>query len=684
MGFVSKYSDVILAAFVVLVVGMMIIPLPTGLLDVLLTFNIAIGITILLVVLYITSAIRLASFPSLLLIATLFRLALNVSTTRLILLKGDAGRVVEAFGNFVVQGNMVVGAIVFLILTLVNFIVISKGSERVAEVSARFTLDAMPGKQMAIDADLRAGAFDLQEARTRRRELSRESQLFGAMDGAMKFVKGDAIAGILITAVNIVGGLIIGIWTKQMTLSEAIELYGILTIGDGLLSQLPALIVSVASGLMVTRVDPELTGDHLGKDLSTQILAYPKALIIVSVLLLILGFVPALPLLPFWFLSGSIGMIGLFLLGKNEHDKSGPVSLITRVQSSRANQIILATPSPITLLAGRNVLELLSSDNPDSQFFKFLEPKLRQEIYWETGVQIPGIRIQGAPGHLQKDSFEIYIMDTLVYRGLIPSDKAFVKNVNDDSNLMSAMGEILCDEFKECGLLIPENQSERLTKAGFEVVTGSDLIILQMKKIISYHAAEFLGLQEVKWLCDELEKLYPDTVNETVPRVISYQRLCDILRRLVQENVSIRDLKRILEALSEYADSESDNITLTDKIRVRLGRQIYHQYAKRGHLEVFLLDPSIESMFQSSIHVTGQERLLALAPQLMEQVISTFNTHFSNNGNRPSIIMTVEQNIRYVLWRFLAQQIQGIKVLAAQEMPIGSQFVALGHIALLE
>ncbi|HEY1101160.1 MAG TPA: flagellar biosynthesis protein FlhA, partial [Myxococcota bacterium] len=295
----KRYADIGLAVLVMLIVGMMIVPVPTHVLDVLLVLNVSISVVMLLIAMYIPQALKLASFPTIILVTTLFRLALNVSSTRLILLYGNAGEVIESFGKFVVKGNFVVGAVIFLVLMLINFLVISKGSERVAEVAARFTLDAMPGKQMSIDADLRAGAFDLDEARRRRNDLGRESQLFGSMDGAMKFVKGDSIAGLIITAINVVAGIIIGITQRDMTAGEAVETYSILTIGDGLISIIPALLMSVCAGLIVTRVASEDEDSNLGQDVATQVLAQPKAFMIAAVFILLIGLVPGLPGVPF-------------------------------------------------------------------------------------------------------------------------------------------------------------------------------------------------------------------------------------------------------------------------------------------------------------------------------------------------------------------------------------------------
>ncbi len=324
-GFINKYSDIVLAVIVIAIVGMMIVPLPTILLDVLLTINISLSVIILLISLYIPTALRISIFPTLLLITTMYRLALTVSTTRLILSTGDAGEVVYSFGNFVARGNFVVGGIVFVILVIVNFIVIAKGSERVAEVAARFTLDAMPGKQMSIDADLRAGSIDMDEGKRKRRDLERESQLFGAMDGAMKFVKGDAIAGIIITVVNIVGGLSIGVLQKGMTAGDAAKKYALLTIGDGLVGMIPAILISTAAGIIVTRVGGEEEGAHLGKDVGAQLIAYPKAIAIAGGMLFVLGMVPGLPKIPFFVIGRGPASGAYMMLKPGRRSPAGEV-----------------------------------------------------------------------------------------------------------------------------------------------------------------------------------------------------------------------------------------------------------------------------------------------------------------------------------------------------------------------
>lgn len=685
MEFVNKYSDVFLATAVVLVIGLMILPLPTLLIDVLLTLNVAFGITLLLIVLYVSNSLNLTSFPSLLLIATLFRLGLNVSTTRLILLQGDAGQMIKSFGGFVVQGNMIVGAIVFIILTLINFIVISKGSERVAEVAARFTLDAMPGKQMAIDADLRAGAFDMEEARRRRRMLSRESQLFGAMDGSMKFVKGDAIAGIIITCINVIGGVAIGILMNNMAPLDALTHFGLLTIGDGLLSQIPALIISSSAGLMVTRVEPESPGSHLGKDIGRQLLAYPKALVIVALVLGVLGIVPGLPVIPFWSIALVLTVIAIRLIKSNSQaNEEGSETPENSERSETDHALEFALPIPVLVILDASYADSLSIDSPDCGFVQEEIPRLRQRIYSEIGVRIPGIRVRKSTELPSGCNVEIHIMDLPVFQGNLSVSGGFVPMIDDRFKQLASKTEEVESGYPFSGTLISEESIQRVSDAGYSVYFKSSLLALVLHRVITRNAHELLGLQETKWMCDELEVVCPDSINELVPQRMSYARLCDVLRRLVQEEVSIRDFKRIIETLAEYADLEPDNIALTDTVRARLGRQICHKRSENGTLSLLVISSEIEEMFRESIELSGSERILAMSPDLIDRIIQSFSCQMDKiQALNSAAILTVEHSIRYVLWRFLSQQFPNISVLAAQELPPGLSVQAVGSIDLI-
>ncbi|MCA9729759.1 MAG: FHIPEP family type III secretion protein, partial [Candidatus Eisenbacteria bacterium] len=415
----TQYSDVLLAFFITSIVGMMLIPLPTHLLDVLLTTNIFAATTILFVSIYIQNATKIASFPTILLITTLFRLGLNVSTTRLILLQANAGEVVRAFGSFVAGGNIVVGIVIFLILTIIQFVVITKGAERVAEVAARFTLDALPGKQMSIDADFRAGLFDVHEARRRRNALQRESQLYGAMDGAMKFVKGDAIAGIIITLINLIGGFAIGILQRGMAAGQAAQTYSILTIGDGLVSQLPALLISVAAGIVVTRVASEEAETHLGQDIGSQVLAQPKALAIVSVLLIALGLVPGLPTIPFFLLGAISGGIsyGLFYTRRREEQAAAEPSEESEDDLSTAPRVGPAVP--IMVQVSESLTPHIDRAGEGGKALGRLIPELQSSLYYEHGVLIPRIMVRGRQP-IGDHAFAILLKEVPVYRGTLP------------------------------------------------------------------------------------------------------------------------------------------------------------------------------------------------------------------------------------------------------------------------
>ena len=415
-----RYADIGLAFLVATVVGMMIVPVPPFLLDLLLVLNISISMVMLLIAMYIPSALRLASFPTIILVTTLFRLALNVSSTRLILLEAFAGDVIESFGQFVVRGNFVVGAVIFLVLLLINMLVISKGSERVAEVAARFTLDAMPGKQMSIDADLRAGALDLDEARQKRKDLGRESQLFGSMDGAMKFVKGDTIAGLIITAINIIAGIIIGVTQKGMTAGEAVETYSILTIGDGLVSIIPALLMSVCAGLIVTRVASEEEDANLGMDLATQVFAQPKAFTIAGGFIFLIGLVPGLPTIPFFIMAVLIVGLsyGLMQATKTKGGLGADVEGLVeqrednletqkqeavkkaKAQEGQSSQM-MPVVTPVALEVAQDLVPLVD-DTTGSNFLGELVPMMRDGLFYELGVRFPGLRVRANDGDLPR------------------------------------------------------------------------------------------------------------------------------------------------------------------------------------------------------------------------------------------------------------------------------------------
>jgi type III secretion protein V len=664
--FLSKYSDIVLAIVVVAIVGMMIVPLPTLLLDILLTLNISISVVLLLVSLYVPAALHLSVFPTLLLITTMFRLSLTISTTRLILLTGDPGEVVVAFGEFVVQGNFVVGAILFLILVIVNFIVIAKGSERVSEVAARFTLDAMPGKQMSIDADLRAGSIDQEQGKKKRRDLERESQLFGAMDGAMKFVKGDAIASIIITAVNIIGGLIIGVTQKGMSAGDAAEKYTLLTIGDGLVGMIPAILISTCAGIIVTRVGGEEEGAHLGKDMGTQLTAYPKAIAIASGMLIVLGLIPGLPKIPFFLLGIGAGFGAWTMLKKKEQaalaEEGGPALESengTPVATEPApkepinpdSELFIPVVTPIVLEVSDALVPFVDSRQDNGKFLFELIPFMRDGLFVELGVRFPGVRARGNGG-LQPGAYQIQLNEVPVVTGQAMLGHILVNDTVDRLKLMNIQGfEAVNPATRQPAAWVPEQHRETLDAAGLTTWDVPGYIILHLAAVLRRNAREFVGVQETQTMLEQLEKAFPAIVKEVVPKVVNVLKLTDILQRLVEEEISIRDLRGILQALAEFGQVEADNVMLTEHVRAAQRRYISHKYARgTGTLVVYLLDPNIEDAIRSSIKRTSAGAHLALEPELAQEIVQAVRNecgHLPPSAQRP-VILTAMDIRRYV------------------------------------
>ncbi|MCE9666648.1 type III secretion system export apparatus subunit SctV [Myxococcus stipitatus] len=664
--FLSKYSDIVLAVVVVCIVGMMIVPLPTLLLDVLLTLNISISVVLLLVSLYVPAALHLSVFPTLLLITTMFRLSLTISTTRLILLTGDPGEVVVAFGNFVVQGNFVVGAILFIILVIVNFIVISKGSERVAEVAARFTLDAMPGKQMSIDADLRAGSIDQDQGKKKRRDLERESQLFGAMDGAMKFVKGDAIASIIITVVNIVGGLVIGVTQKGMSAADAAQKYTLLTIGDGLVGMIPAILVSTCAGIIVTRVGGEEEGAHLGKDMGSQLTAYPKAIAIAAGMLIVLGLVPGLPKIPFFLLGAGAGFGAWTMLKKEREsqmvEEAGPAmetDLGTPMSSEPApkepmnpdSELFIPVVTPIVLEVSDALVPYVDSRQDNGKFLFELIPFMRDGLFVELGVRFPGVRARGNSS-LPPGAYQIQINEVPVVTGQATLGHVLVNDTVERLRLMNIQGfEAINPATRQPAAWVPEQHRDTLEAAGLTTWDVPGYIILHVAAVLRRNAREFVGVQETQTMLEQLEKAFPAIVKEVIPKIVNVLKLTDILQRLVEEEISIRDLRGILQALAEYGQVEADNVMLTEHVRASQRRYISHKYARgSGTLVVYLLDPNIEEAIRGSIKRTSAGAHLALEPELAQEIVQAVRSecgHLPPSAQRP-VILTAMDIRRYV------------------------------------
>lgn len=676
--FINKYSDIMLAVMVACILGMIMVPMPQWLLDLLLVLNLSLGLVILLVALAISDALKLASFPTILLISTLYRLALNVSSTRLILSEANAGDVIQAFGETVTRGNYVVGGILFLIITLVNFLVIAKGAERVSEVAARFTLDAMPGKQMSIDADLRAGTVTMEDAQERRNTLQRESQMYGAMDGAMKFVKGDAIAGIVITVINVIGGLIIGTMQRDMDLAYAAKTYAILSIGDGLVSMLPAFVISLSAGIVVTRVSSDKKDSNLGRDVMTQLTGYPKVFMIAAGLLFVLGVFPGLPLMPFLILSLSSAAFGFYKLRKTSEQVKEIVDQPREKQVKKAierhgEQMPFILPSAISIEVGSAIIPYVDDSQDGGRFIHELIPLLRHGLYYELGVNFPGIQVRGQTTDMDQDAYIININEVPVARGKIEQGSILVGEPMEQLKLFNIEGkEAIHPIDGSIVTWVSGSYKDVCVQAGFRMWDISEYLILHLSYVLRKHAHEFLGLQEIQTLLGELEKTHPALVKELVPKVITVLQLSEIFQRLVQEEVAVRDLKNIFSTLAQWAEIERNTLVLTEHVRAGLKRYITHKYAGHGNsLAVYLLDTNIEDMIKDAIRTTEKGNYLALDPEVTQELIESVGKEIASHpfppGAKPPVILTTHEVRRYFR-KIIELEFPQLSVLSYQEL----------------
>ena len=558
---IGQRSDMALAFLLMAVIFMMILPLPTALIDFLIACNMMVSILLLMVALYLPNPTSFTAFPAILLITTLFRLAISISTTRLILLQADAGHIIQVFGEFVVGGNLIVGLVVFLIITIVQFLVITKGAERVAEVGARFSLDAMPGKQMSIDGDMRAGTIDMNEAKRRRRMVESESQLFGAMDGAMKFVKGDAIATLIIIVINIVGGLTIGVTQKGMTAASALQLYSILTIGDALVSQIPALLIAICAGIIVTRVSSEEAGMDLGSDIGGQLIGQPKALLVAAAIVFLFALIPGFPSTIFVILAAILGAGGFFinkgnlarlLLAKKPQQIPG----LARSDSSASPDLLDAdsevgdtyqTTTPLII-----DVSSASQNDLDPQRLNRELIRLRRALYFDLGVPFPGIFLRFNP-NLERGYYVILINEIPVAQGQFGHGKLWMREDPDNLKIMNVPFEVGPPVLPNLPTLwVDRSQEERVKQLGLKYMSEADVISFHLAFVLRRHAEEFLGIQETRQLVDAMEKDYKELVKE-VQRVMPIQKITEVLKRLVSEDVSIRNLRAIFEALIDWA-----------------------------------------------------------------------------------------------------------------------------------
>lgn len=629
----TKNTDLFIAFGLMAILAVMIIPLPPLMLDIALSFSLSLSLLILVVSIYVKRALDFTSFPSLLLMTTLFRLSMNVATTRLILTHGHegthaAGDVIEAFGNFVVGNNYVIGIIVFMILIVINFIVITKGSGRVAEVAARFTLDAMPGKQMAIDADLNAGLITEADARKRRREIEQEADFYGAMDGASKFVRGDAIAGIIITLINIIGGLLIGVIQKNLDISTAAKYYTMLTIGDGLLSQIPALIISTAAGMIVTRSSS--TDENMGAEVAGQLLVNPRAVGISAGVIGLLALVPGLPTVPFLFMGILLGTVS-WVIRRYQIEKEDNEKKAAEVVASTPKKENIETMLPLDLVeleVGYGLINIVESDKSGDLLERIVS--IRKQFALDLGIVVPSIHIrdnlQLAPGE-----YRVLIKGNRVGGGTLRPEFMLAM---DPGNVMERIEGIATKEpaFGLDALWVSPNRKEEAEMAGYTVVDLPTVMATHLTEIVRTHAHELLGRQEASVLVENFKKSHPKVVEELIPDQMSLGAVVRVLQGLLKEQVSIRDLLTIFETLADESPRNKDVEVLTESVRRALARSITAKYTTElGNIPVMTLHPVIEELIANSLLQTEQGVQLVMDPntahRLIGEIARTVETH---------------------------------------------------------
>jgi len=664
----SQRSDVIVASFLLLAVVMMIIPLPTVLVDILIGTNISISVLILVVAFYIAHPVQFSSLPPIILLATLFRLALTITTTRLILLDADAGRIIQTFGEFVIAGSLVVGLVVFLIITIAQFVVITKGGERVAEVAARFTLDAMPGKQMSIDNDLRNGDIKQEEARSRRRQLERESQLYGAMDGAMKFVKGDAIASLIVVIVNLVGGLMIGMLQRGMSFGDAAQVYCLLTVGDGLVAQIPSLLVSVAAGTVVTRVNSE-QGSDLGSEISSQLFADPRALALASTILFGLGFIPGFPTAVFLALSVMLAL-GAFLLYRRattanaEQDAERPHGPAAGAQDVGLGEATgRGSRYRVTTWVGQD----LAGAVPLAQF-RLLADRSRQDLYNDLGVDPPAVELRVDPS-AEPSAFRIDLEGVPVADGDIPTAHVLLDDDPVHLDLMAVpyvTGKPLLRRRQP--VWIDDRHRPELQRAGIGFAEPAQALTECLSQTLRRYAAHFIGIQETRELLAGMEGQYAELVKEAV-KVAPIQRISDILRRLVEENVPIRNLRSILEAIVEWGTREQDPVMLVEYVRSALARQICYRNAEMNRvISAYVLARNVEEAVRSAVRQTAVGTYLSMPDETARVIIGQIRKELERGDREVTPVVLATMDIRRHVRNLFARNDILLPVMSYQEL----------------
>lgn len=673
----TKYSEVVVGFLVVAIVGIIIIPMPSFLLDILLVINISMGVIILLLTLSATHVLKFSTFPTMLLIATMFRLALNISSTRLILRDGAAGNVIKAFGEFVTGNNYIVGAVIFLIIVIVQMVVVTSGASRVSEVSARFTLDAMPGKQMAIDADLNTGLIDEETAKLRRSNLQREADFYGAMDGASKFVKGDAIAGVIITIINLLGGIAIFSLQHGMSILEALEVFGKLTIGDGLVSQIPALLISVGSGILVTR---SADGKTFSTSVISELFSTASVLFVASAVLFIISLVPAFPTAPFMITALILSVMAYLVRVNNKEKTSREDAAAVRqskaMQPAESQEVTSYQVETISVELGYGLISLVDEGLDDNLITQITS--IRRQLASELGILVNPIRIRDNL-QIPPNEYIIKIKGNIVARSEVYLSKYLVL---DPGNVDFVLEGIKTKEpsFGIDAVWVEESMKERAELEDLTIVEPSTVFVTHLKETIKKYSADLLGRQEVKQLLDGIKESYDVVIDELIPDIMSLGEVQKVLQNLLREGVPIYDLVTILETLADYGKATKDVESLTEQVRHALKRTIVKKHLNHeGKLEVLTVHPDLEDIISDSIQKTMSGSMPVLKPDMITNIFDALNNIVEEvviKGLEPTILTS--PRIRTAFKNLISFNFPNIAVLSITEVPNDVEIEAVG------
>jgi type III secretion protein V len=683
--FLAKHSDLLLPIGLMLAIGTFFISIPVWLISILIVLNLAISFIVLGTSLYISSPLQLTAYPTILLITTLFRLCLSVSVSRSILEIGDAGDVIESLGKTTAGGSLIVGAVMFLMILVVQFIVVAKGAERVAEVAARFTLDALPGKQMSIDADMRSGLIAQDQARKMRSELQRESQLYGAMDGAMKFIKGDSIATIVIALINIVAGLATGVFVKQMAIGDAAHKYTILTVGDGLAALISSVLITFSAGIVVTRVSSDDEPTNIGADIGAQLFGNPKPLMIAAGLLFILALLPGMPWVSLVSMSGLVGGAAYFIYRRKKSLADAEAVRAEKAGAMSGQDDLEPTFAvPLAVVVSSGISHLIDKNTKQGARFRAELPKLRSAIYYDLGVMLPLIHVSGdAP--LEETQYFIAVKEVPIVYGSLHLDSVYV---NASAEMLEPF-QIFGDDVRNPadlrpGAWISAEDAQRAEDAGFKIWQPEEVILLHLSHIMRRYAHEYIGIQETQAYLDFAARGLPKLVEEVVPKVLTVAQVNDVLQRLVQEGISIRDLKSILEALGEWGRVEQDAMHLTEYVRGAMRRYISFRYAGiRETLFVYMLDPEIEDVIRGATRRTSSGTTFSLDPNIAHDILEAIRREVGNlppTAQKPVIITDAE--VRRFVRKMVELEFSELTVLSYQELAPELNIQPVGRISM--